>query len=232
MSDKEITMTTFGKNIAANIRSTARKYADLPTLDLSPTESSAERALIRSFLYYLMPTWIVSGIVDWYWHKQTDIEHTAGPKESVIHLLQFTQLGIAILFGLVCKINAGSLLAMWTTAFVHWFTGFWDVDVAVQYREVAPREQHTHGFLDVIPFTACAIASCLHWSQFRAMFGLGPQKPDYNVRLKDYKIPDSYWPVLGVMIGAVAAVYGNEMYRSWRARNERHYNTGCYKPEK
>jgi hypothetical protein len=169
VSDKEIAMSAFIERIAAGIRPTVRQYAKLPAINLSPAEFDAEHGLIRSFLYYLMPTWIAAGIADWWWHKKTDIEHTSGLKESIIHAMMFTEVGIPILLGLLCRINAGSLLAMWGTAIVHEFTAFWDVSFAAHHREVAPREQHTHSFLEIIPFTACAVASCLHWDELRSL---------------------------------------------------------------
>ncbi len=48
-----------------------------------------------------MPLWMSAGLLDWYWHKDTDIEHTAGTKESLIHLLMFTEVGLPILMGLL-----------------------------------------------------------------------------------------------------------------------------------
>lgn len=217
--------------IKRRAQSIASRYEKTPTIDLSPKTFDAEHGLIRAFLYYLMPAWIISGIADWWWHKETDIEHTSGLKESAIHALMFVEVGIPILLGLTFRINAGSLLVMWVTAFVHELTAFWDVDVASRYREVAPREQHTHSFLEIIPLTACMIASCLHWNELRSLVGLGSKKPDFRLRLKEEKIPNKYWLVLGGMVAGVSALYGNELYRCWRARGERHYNTGAY-PER
>jgi hypothetical protein len=222
---------TSPKQQVHKLESAISNYRNLPEIDMEPRHFDAEHAVTRAFLYYLMPTWIAAGLADWWWHKQTDIEHTSGTKESIIHALQFTEVGIPILMGLVCKINAGTLLVMWGTSFVHFFTGIWDVAFATRHREVSPREQHTHSFLDTIPFTACAFASFLHWDELRSLIGLGHGKPDFRLQPKRRKIPDSYWPVLGAMIASVALVYGNELYRCRRARNDRHYNTGFYEPE-
>jgi hypothetical protein len=49
--------------------------------------------------------------------------------------------------------------------------------------------------------------------------------------MKDRKIPDQYWPVMAGMIATIAVIYGNELYRCWRARDESHYNTGFYEPD-
>lgn len=203
------------------------RYRRLPEIDLSPTSSDAEHSLIRMFLYYLMPAWLAAGVADWWWHKRTDIEHTAGTPESLLHAVMFAEVGVPILLGLLAKLNAGALLAMWSAAIVHEFTAWWDVGYAIKRREVTPREQHTHSFLEVLPFTACVAASCLHWDELRSLVGLG-RKPDFALRIKERKIPDRYWPFIAGMVIGITAIYGNELYRCRRARRERHYNTGFY----
>lgn len=167
-----------------------------------------------------------AGLADWRWHRRTDIEHTAGTKESLIHALPFTEVGIPILLGLILKINAGALLVMWSAAVVHGFTAIWDVAYAVRHRDVAPREQHTHSFLEVLPFAACAVASRLHWDRLRALFGAGA-KPDFKFEFKDRKVPDRYRPCMAGMIVGIAALYGNELCRCRRARSERPRTREC-----
>jgi hypothetical protein len=219
---------TLPSRIKAHFGSTVAQYQRLPTIDLSPRAFDAEHGLIRALLYYLMPAWMISGVLDWWWHRKTDIEHTSGLKESAIHALMFTEIGVPILVGLAFRINAGTLLAMWGTALLHEITAFWDVSLAEDHREVAPREQHTHSFLEVIPVTACMVASCLHWDELRSLVGLGDRKPDFRLRMKEQKIPDHYWPVLASMVTGIAVIYGNELYRCWRARGETHYDKGFY----
>jgi hypothetical protein len=199
---------------------------------VSPPNVDAEHGMIRAFLYYLVPTWMGAGLFDWWWHKKTDIEHTSGTKESLIHAAMFSEVGIPLLMGIFCKINAVALATMWGAAFVHELTAIWDVGFAAHHREVAPREQHTHSFLEIIPFTACAIASCLHWDQLRALIGLGRKKPDFRLEMKARKIPDPYLPVMAAMVAGIVVIYGNELYRCHKARNQRHYNTGFYPPQR
>ena len=40
-----------------------------------------------------MPLWLGAGLADWYLHRRTRIEDTAGPKESALHSLMFTKPG-------------------------------------------------------------------------------------------------------------------------------------------
>jgi len=172
------------------------------------------------FLYCLMPAWLGAGLADWWWHKRTDIEHTAGIRESLLHIVMFAEIGVPLLLGLLAKINAGALVAMWGAAVVHELTAFRDVAYAVKYRQVTPCEQHTHSFLEVLPFAACALASCLHWDALRSLAGLG-ERPDFKLRMKEQKVPDRYWPLMAGMVIGIAAVYGNELYRCRRADRER-----------
>jgi hypothetical protein len=44
-------------------------------------------ALQRYLAYGVLPAWFVPGLLDWCQHRRTDIEHTAGTRESFIHLL-------------------------------------------------------------------------------------------------------------------------------------------------
>jgi hypothetical protein len=208
----------------AVVASAWSRYRRLPEMDLSPRSLDPDRSLIRLLLYCLMPAWLAAGLADWWWHKRTDIEHTAGTRESLLHIVMFAEVGIPLLLGLLARINAGALLAMWGAAVVHELTAFRDVAYAAKRREVAPREQHTHSFLEVLPFSACALASCLHWNQWRSLAGLG-EKPDFRLRMKERKVPDRYWPFVAGMVLGVAAVYGNELYRCRRACRERPVNT-------
>src|ERR1700709_279030 len=107
-----------------------QSYPSKPVFDLSISETDPEHVLTRYLLYYLIPLWTAAGTIDWYWHKQTDIEHTAGTKESLIHLLMFSECGIPLFLGLFFEINAGLLSTMFSGLLVHEATAFWDVSYA------------------------------------------------------------------------------------------------------
>src|SRR6266567_2586632 len=44
-----------------------------------------------ALLYFIMPLWFLAGVADWLCHRASDIEHTTGAKESIIHLLMFAE---------------------------------------------------------------------------------------------------------------------------------------------
>ena len=39
----------------------------------------------RALQWFVMPVWIGAGLADWWCHRRTDIERTAGTRESAIH---------------------------------------------------------------------------------------------------------------------------------------------------
>lgn len=180
----------------------------------SSTGSGEEAAMRRYLLYFLLPLWLVPGLLDYRMHRKTDIEHTAGLPESIIHSLMMTEIGIPVLLGLVLEINAGFLLLSVAAFFLHEATAFWDVAYATKRRDVQPNEQHIHSFLEVLPFCALSFVVCLHWEQFSALFGMGPEKPDFNLRLKKEKVPTPY--IAGITAAIfifIALPYGEELLR-------------------
>ena len=199
------------------VRSAIRKYEHAPSVFRDGND--AEQALLRCLLYFLIPMWTAAGVADWLWHKQTDIENTSGIEESLIHMLMFAEAGGPLYMGLTLEINAGVLLLMLASLGAHEATAFWDVHFAEQRREVTEREQHTHSFLEVLPFAAVGMAACLHWGQAKALFGAGDEKADFRPRLKKRRLPLGYLVgVTGMMLAGIALPYGNELWRCWKAR--------------
>ena len=216
-----------------SVSSAIASYREKPLLDLSLANTDPEHALERYLLFYLVPLWNAAGLFDWYFHKKTDIEHTAGIEESLIHLLMFNEVGAPLLMGLFLEINAGLLAAMAAALVVHEATAFWDVSYATDHRHVKPNEQHTHSFLEVLPFMALSMASVLHWSQVQVIFGIGDAKPDWKLRPKKQRLPFPYLFALGgLLLGGIALPYGNELLRCWRARKDPHYHGNCTTPQR
>ena len=201
------------------VRSAIRDYKRAPSAFHEGDD--AEQALLRCLLYFLIPMWTAAGVADWLWHKQTDIEHTSGIEESLIHMLMFAEAGLPLVMGLTLEINAGVLLLMLATLGTHEATAFWDVHFAEQRRAVTEREQHTHSFLEVLPFAAVGMAACLHWGQATSLFRAGDEQPEFRPRLKEKRLPLGYLlGVAGVMIAGIALPYGNELWRCLKARKQ------------
>src|SRR3954452_19373864 len=98
------------------------------------------------------------------------INATGVTKESLIHALMMTEVGIPIALTLRYEINPLLLSVQLGGAAVHEATALWDVRTAVRSeREVKPVEQHIHSFLESLPFAALAALMCLHADQVRAL---------------------------------------------------------------
>jgi hypothetical protein len=175
----------------------------------------------RALQGFVLPIWIGAGLADWWCHRRTDIEHTAGVTESVIHAAMMIEGGLPTVLGLFCEINAGVLALTYGTLAVHELTAVWDVAYAEGRREVTATEQHVHGFLERVPLMATVMLTVLHWDQARSVFGMGGT-PDWRIRSKRRRLSARY---RAGVLGAVAALgivpYGEELVRCLRASAER-----------
>jgi hypothetical protein len=198
----------------------ARDYLRAPRMALPFQAADAETATRRFLLYFMLPAWLIPGVVDWVWHKKTDIEHTSGAGESLIHCLMMSEVGVPVVMGLVLEINPLTLSLMLGHTLVHEATAFWDVAYATKHqRQVLPREQHTHSFLEVLPFMAVSSMVCLHWDQFLAIWGVGGRKGRWRLRLKKERLPAGYLRrILGAIVATLAVPYANELWRCVRAQ--------------
>ncbi|HYW53805.1 MAG TPA: hypothetical protein VE826_07545 [Dongiaceae bacterium] len=188
-------------------------------------EASAQRrgrdadALTRDLLtYVLIPAWIVPGLLDWLWHRQTKIERTAGAHESLTHVLMAAEAGAGITLGLFCEIDAGVLAVMWAMAVLHEATVVWDVAYAAPRRKVAQHEHHTHSFLEALPFVTAALASFMSPAQARALAGMGPERPRFALRLSRTPPKRAAFAALaaGILLGV--GPYAEELVRCLRVK--------------
>ena len=179
-----------------------------------------EAATRRLLLGGVMPLWLGAGLADWYRHRQTHIETTAGPRESAIHLLMMTETGVPVMLGLFCEVNAGVLLTSFASLGAHSATAYWDQVYAEPRRRVTPIEQHLHSLLEVVPLMATGFLTALHWDQARTLIGKDRHKRRFALRLKRRDpLPTS------TKLGLIAALtvfgalpYGEELWRCWRAK--------------
>ncbi len=180
---------------------------------------SSETAVRQLAMYVLLPGWFIPGLLDWWWHRVTRIEDTSGARESFIHALMMSETGLPILAALFLEINSGVLSAMAVAAVAHELTAMWDGAYATPRRAIAPREQHTHSFLEVLPFTALGLMAALYPQEARAIFGAGPTKPIFRLRLKSPQLPWRYTTaIIGAVVACVVTPYGEELLRCLRVR--------------
>jgi hypothetical protein len=207
-------------------------FRDIPARPIRWDETDVENTALRYVLFVMLPLWIVPGVLDWYWHKSTDIEHTAGIEESIIHSLMMTQVGVPIFAGLLFEVNPLLLTTMFGALVVHSATAIWDVAYAVNHREVKTREQHTHSFLEILPLMAVSFMVCLHGPATHRLLTGQTRADDWKLRWKRPRLPFGYLAAMaGVIAVGIALPYGNELWRCWRARRQPKYNSGFYRED-
>jgi hypothetical protein len=210
-------------NAGRKLRITASDLRDLAATwsrgDLR-RKAGTEIAVRRLLVGGVFPLWLGAGLADWYLHRRTKIEETAGPRESLIHHLMFAETGGPVLLGLFCDVNAGVLATAYGAVGVHTLTALWDQYYAEPRRRVSPLEQHVHSLLEVSPIMAAFLLTGLYWDQARALAGRDQRSPRFALRLKR-RNPLSVRARL-LLLGAVALFgvlpYAEELYRCWRAQ--------------
>lgn len=173
-------------------------------------------------MYFVVPLWLAAGFADWLCHRATNIETTAGPKESIIHLLLFAEVGAPFLAVLLLEVDALVLAFMIVMFFIHEATTLWDISYADGLRNVTPFEQHVHSYLSMMPLMALVLVTARHWPQFLALFGLGDEAARFDIALKANPLPLSY------IVGAITAAllfamlpFTEELWRGLRANRGR-----------
>ena len=61
--------------------------------------------VLNVILYVLLPLWGLAGMLDWWCHRQTEIEKTSGLKEAYIHCLMGVQICIPLVLSLLFEVN-------------------------------------------------------------------------------------------------------------------------------
>lgn len=177
---------------------------------MSDGEAMAQAIL----MFFLLPLWLVAGVADWQCHRLSDIEHTAGLKESLLHVLMFVEVGVPLVAALLLEVNA-TLFGLMVVAFLlHEATALWDVRLAVRRRRVSPWEQHVHSFLELLPLMAILLLVVLEGDRLLPLdWGLVPRRD-----------PLPTWYLVAFACSAVllsVVPYANEVIRCVAARRVR-----------
>ena len=118
----------------------------------------------------VLPLWLLSGLTDYICHARTDIAHTSGTHESLLHLLQTVEIGAPLLVFLFFQVDALVLVLMAAGVVAHTATSWSDLRYADRLRRITPFEQYVHSFLNVLPWIAFALVALLHWPVVVALF--------------------------------------------------------------
>lgn len=206
-----------------------QQFRDAPVRRMDWADTDVKSTSERYVLFVLLPLWVVPGFVDWCWHKHTDIENTAGLKESLIHSLMMTEVGLPVVMSLLFEVNPLLLSIMAGAVVAHTATAVWDVRLAVVHREVKTGEQHTHSFMEVLPFMGMAFATCLHGSAMRKLLTGQTGPDDWTLKVKSPRLPLPYLGgLMALIVLGIAVPYANEAWRCVKRLGAPKHNTGFY----
>jgi hypothetical protein len=173
----------------------------------------------QRFVLFLLPIWVLAGVADYLWHRHTRIETTSGTEESLTHALMISEMGPAVLASLFLEINAGVLALIIASYLAHEATVAWDIYFTASRRPIPPGEQHTHSYLQGVPFCLAAFITFTHWNEFLSLLGKGPQRPEFGIRFKKPAFPLKYLLPFVLGSGLMSAIpHAEELWRCWRAQ--------------
>ena len=123
------------------------------------------RSLLIVLLLVIYAIWLLAGMVDYLCHRWTDIGGTSGSTESWLHVAQFAALGVALLLTTLLAITPLVFVLILTAVVGHSVLSYIDVSYTQPRRHISPLEQHTHGFLDVLPLIAACLVGVVNWHE-------------------------------------------------------------------
>jgi 4-hydroxybenzoate polyprenyltransferase len=165
------------------------------------------RTLLGVFLaYVLYPLWLFGGAVDYLCHRKTDIAHTSGERESLLHLAQFSTIAAIFVGAVLLEITSAVIVLMMLAVVAHTALSFIDVSYTLSRRHISTLEQHVHGLLNVIPFVAVALLAILNWDQLQTHSG------ESLVRLKDEPLAPVH---VGLLLGSFSVLAGIPVLEEW-----------------
>lgn len=149
----------------------------------------------------VFPIWLAAGLADYAIHARQRIEHTAGPYESALHLLQALEVGLPVLVVLFLDITASTYLVLVAAVVLHAWTSWRDTCFATSVRLVGPAEQKAHAVLDAVPWLALGLLALLHREALGALLHAG--RADWGLRLRDPAFPPGV--VAAVLVSSIGA---------------------------
>lgn len=170
----------------------------------------------------LAPLWLLAGVADYVCHRVQHIERSSGVRESMLHLLMLGQLGVGLLTALFLEFTAAAFAVMLTACMAHEATTWADLAYAEPRRRIPWYEQVVHALQQAIPWVGLLLLMLAHATQALALFAIGPEPPDWSLRLKAHPLPTLYVAVfLGASLLCVVAPFAEELQRCRRAPADR-----------
>lgn len=149
----------------------------------------------------VLPVWWAGGLLDYAIHRRQRIEHTAGPYESALHLLQALEVGVPVLVVLFLEITATTFAVLLLAVVVHALTSWRDTCYATSVRLIGPAEQKAHAVLDMVPWFALALIAVIHRDALAAL--LVPGSADWRLRARNAPLEPAV--IAYVLVGSIGA---------------------------
>jgi hypothetical protein len=167
------------------------------------------QSLLIGLLCLTLPLWLLAGFGDWLSHRRSQIDRTAGPRESALHLLLYLLIALPIALALFLEIGTALLLFMTACVLAHMAVSLWDTSFAQPRRHISPLEQQIHSYLEMLPLFAVALAAVLHWNAV--------VNPAWHWSVRLAPLPTSW--TLGVLAALLAGLLliVEELWRCLRA---------------
>ncbi len=125
--------------------------------------------VLNVILYVLLPLWGIAGMLDWWCHRNTEIEKTSGLKEAYIHCLMGVQICIPLVLSLLFEVNVLIMLLCFVALIAHEVVAHYDVHFATGKREISIWEVHAHNYLATLPFFLILLIIVRKWEVFLDM---------------------------------------------------------------
>jgi hypothetical protein len=182
----------------------------LPGCYSNPMELHSNLVLLLSCVLY--PLWLGAGAADYICHRLTEIEHTSGVRESLLHVAQFAVLAGALLATLLLEMTAVVFTFVAALVVIHTVLAYIDVRYTHGRRLMLPFEQQVHGWMDVLPLVAVSLIGVLHWERIAAGFSWP------GIQLRQPMLPPAqFWLLFGSFLVLSGGAVFEELVRNWRA---------------
>lgn len=122
--------------------------------------------VLNVMLYVLLPLWGIAGMLDWWCHRNTEIEKTSGLHEAYVHCLMGVQIGIPVVLSLLFEVNVLIMLLCFAALLAHELVAHYDVHFTTGKREISIWEVHAHNYLATLPFFLLLLIIVRKWEVF------------------------------------------------------------------
>lgn len=146
--------------------------------------------------------WLAAGTLDFHFHRRTDLPHTSGRRESLLHGVQLLVVGSGVVAWLSVTPTAALVAVLVLLAMAHAIAGYMDTVSADGRRRISPAEQHVHSILDVAPWLFVV------WVAWRA-------SPEWSVHWDPAPAATWAWVLVPALL-LVVAPWADEMRRCLR----------------